>query len=102
MEGKEAKRMENILNSDLAKELLTVISYFEDNFITQLPNDFLHKLTDLAADSNKDFYIDENKNLSDQNLSEDCKNWISLLYYQNSNQVIRDELLNAWLKKCDD
>ena len=43
------------LNSDLAKEILTVISYLEDNLINQLSNDFLSKLVDLAADSNKDF-----------------------------------------------
>ncbi len=90
------------LNSDLAKEILTVISYLEDNLINQLSNDFLSKLVDLAADSNKDFYIDENKKLINQNLSEDCKNWISLLYYQNSDPATRNELLNTWLKNSVD
>ncbi len=89
--------MEEYLNSNLAKELLTFLPYFEEDFINNISSDLLEKLVILAADSDKDFFIQKNKKLSEQNISEECKDFIALLYYQNSEDKIKNELLENWL-----
>lgn len=90
--------MEEVLDNDLAKEILTILPYLDDKFVNSLSSDLLAKLTDLAADSTKDFYIQKDKKLNEQNLSEECKNWLSLLYYEFASSSEKDELLNYWIK----
>ncbi len=86
------------LDNDLAKEILTVLAYLDNTFINNLSNTLLVKLTDLAADSTKNFYIQKNKKLDEQNLSEECKNWLSLFYYKFSNSSEKNEIINSWFK----
>ena len=90
--------MEEVLDNDLAKEILTILPYLDDTFVNSLSSDLLAEITDLAADSTKDFYIQKNKKLNDQNLSEECKNWLSLLYYEFANSSDKVEIINSWLK----
>ena len=91
--------MEEKLNSDLAKELLVVISYCEEDFLNNIPEYVLKKLSDFAADSQKDYYVDKNKSLSEQNISEECKNLLALIYFTymlDSNK--KNEMLDIWFK----
>ena len=68
-------------DSDVCKETLSVLAYFDTNLIKKIPNHVLKKLGELAADSNTEFYINLEKNLNEQNISEKCKDLISLIYY---------------------
>lgn len=90
--------MEESLDKDLAKELLTFLSYFEDGFVDGISDEFFNQLVDLAADSTKEFYIDEGKTLMEQEMTEECKNMISLLYFEESNPSVQEELVNSWIQ----
>ena len=92
--------MEEVLNNDfdLAKELLTVIPYLNNTFVSNLPRNFIANLTTLAANSTKDFYIQKDKRLEEQNLSEECKNWLSLLYYEYVDLSDKKDILESWFK----
>lgn len=69
------------LNSDLAKEVLTYISFFDEKLLDKLPNAFLKKLNDAAADSEKEYYINIDKTLEEQTMSDECKELLALIYY---------------------
>lgn len=89
--------MEEKLNSDIAKELIIVLSYFDEDLVSRIPNNFLKYINDLAADSTKEFYIDKERKLSEQNISEDCKDLIGLIYYLYfTNSKEKDEILDMW------
>ncbi len=91
--------MEEEFDSDLAKELLTVLAYCEESFQEKISDELVSQLITLAADSTKEFYIEEDKNLKDQNLSEECKDILSMLYYQCISKEEQEKLLRYWLKK---
>lgn len=83
--------------NDVYKEVLTVLAYFNDDFIEKIPDKVLKKLNELAADSKTDFYIDTEKNLYEQNISEESKDLISLIYYNFvADKNEKKELLKIW------
>lgn len=87
------------IDSDLAKELITVLFNCENEFTDKIPSDFLLMLNDLSADSHRNYYIDNNLPLDKQNITEECKDMLSLLYYCFSiNVKDKDEILNIWIK----
>ena len=88
--------MAEIYDSNLAKELLTILANLDDNFVNKLPTNFLKHLTFIAADASKDFYITKNKNLNEQNISEQCKDVLAFLYYTTLDSENKDFLLNCW------
>lgn len=73
--------MEDCVNSDIAKEFLTVLAYCDDSFVDSIPDYVLKKLNDLAADSIRDFYIDMSKSLEEQDLSSECRDLLGELYF---------------------
>lgn len=73
--------MEGNVSCDVAKELLMVLSYCDNIFIEKIPKEVLIKINNFAADSNKEFYIREDKSLSEQDLSSECKDILSELYF---------------------
>ena len=85
------------LNKDVAKEFLMLASYFEEELLKKIPDELFQKLNDIAADSDKEYYVLEDKSLNEQNISEECKDLIALINYlylvPKSEQV---ELLNNW------
>lgn len=91
--------MEELLdNCDLAKEILTVLPYLDHTFINILPSDLITTLTDLAANSEKSFYIQKGKSLEEQDISEECKNWLALLYYKYTDPDQQNDILSSWMK----
>ncbi len=90
--------MEESVSPNLAKELLNVIFFLEDDFIDRLPDDFINKLVLLAADSDKNFVLKKDKKLWEQEISEECKNYLALLYYQFSSRDKQNELIESWAK----
>ena len=83
--------------NDVCKEVLTVLSYFNYDLIQKIPDKVFKKLIELAADSDADFYIDIEKNLDEQDLSEECKDLVSLIYYEYiANDDEKNNLLKLW------
>ena len=74
--------MEKILeNKDIFKEVLVILSYFNEDVTDKIPRNVFNKIKDIAADSKENFYIDPNKSLDEQDISEQSKDLISLIYY---------------------
>ena len=87
--------MEEKVNEDLVKEVLIVLSNCENEILDKIPNNIINRFTELAGNSNKDFYINPGKNLAEQNISEECKDLLSTLYFMyvlDSND--QDEAIN--------
>lgn len=87
--------LENV-DKDLAKELIVLLSYLDNEFVDNIPDEIITKYTDLAADSDKDFYFDASKKLNEQDISEDCKDLVALLYHMYAIDNTKDEILKNW------
>lgn len=91
--------IEEKLNNDLAKEILTVISYCDNSFLNNIPSNIIKNLTNLAADSTKEYYIEKEKDLTEQNISEECKDFIAIMYFMYiSDSKEKELLLEKWFK----
>jgi len=90
--------MEKILNiSDISKETLTFLAFFDNKMIEKIPAHIITKLCEEAADSKLDFYIDVNKNFKEQKISEKSKDLISLIYYDYiAEEEEKKEILKQW------
>ena len=90
--------MENIQNiSDISKETLTFLAFFDNKLIEKIPTHIISKLCEEAADSKLDFYIDTTKSFQEQNISEKSKDLISLIYYDYiAEEDEKKEILNQW------
>lgn len=87
------------LSSDVAKEFLTILAYCDNSFLEKIPNQIVKKMNDLAADSLKDFYIDVNKPLTEQKISEECKDLLSLFYYMYMTEPsAQKNIFASWTK----
>lgn len=90
--------MEKILEmNDVCKEVFTILAYLDTNLLDKIPNKFLKFISEQAADSNYDFYIDVEKDLDEQNISEESKDLLSLIYYSyiaDENQ--KKEISKTW------
>lgn len=83
--------------SDISKETLTFLAFFDNEMVNKIPNKVIVKLCEEAADSMKDFFINPNKNFEDQEISEESKNFISLIYYNYiADEVEKKEIENKW------
>ncbi len=82
---------------DIYKEVLTILAYFNDELIEKIPAKVFKELRELAADSKANFYIDTEKDLDKQDISEESKNLISLIYYSFiADEKEKRELLKMW------
>lgn len=66
---------------DVALETLEVLKYFNTEFTSKISESFLNSLKELAKKSKLEVKIDANKKLINQNISEETKDIISLIYY---------------------
>lgn len=82
---------------DVAKETSYLLTYFEPDFVSKIPDSFLNELKELSKQSNKLFYIDGNKSLTEQNISDGAKDLISLIYYNFvATEDKQKELAKTW------
>lgn len=88
--------LEEKLNSDLAKEILAVFPFLDDAIIANIPDELMANLTELAADSTENYYIEENKELINQPLSSECKDFLSLIYFQFAAKQEKLQLIDNW------
>lgn len=67
--------------------------------IAKISNNFLEKLKKIAKTSKINVNIDKSKKLEEQKISEDCKDLISLIYYNYvASKEEKKEILDNWLK----
>ena len=59
---------------DIAKETIDILKYFDNDFISKIPENFMKKLQEISKASSLKVEIDASKKLEEQNISEDCKN----------------------------
>ena len=91
--------MEKYFDCDIAKEFLTFVSYCEKSFIDNIPSGIIQNLVELAADSTKSYFVDKNKSLVEQEISEGCKNLIISFYYSYMmDSLDKANILDEWLK----
>ncbi len=82
---------------DISKETLTFLAFFDSNMIKRIPDYIIAKLCEQAADSKMNFYIDETKKFEEQNISEKCKDMISLIYYNYiAGEDEKKEIIEKW------
>ena len=82
---------------DIYKEVIIVLSNFNKEVIQKIPDSVFSKLIDLAADSTHTVNIDINKELEEQNLFEESKEMISLIYYKYiAEDDEKKELVKIW------
>lgn len=83
--------------NDICKEVLIILSQFSDNLIEKIPSKVFINLRELATDSKVNFYIEPEKHLYEQNISEKGKDLISLIYYNYiADENEKKELLKLW------
>lgn len=83
--------------SDISKETLTYLAFFDNEMISKIPSYVIRKLCQEAAESKLNFYINPNKKFEEQNISEKSKDLISLIYYEYiANEEEKKEILHKW------
>ena len=83
--------------NDIANEVVSVLNYMEQDLVKKIPIKFLDFLKNLAKDTNKKINIDLNKSLLEQNISEESKDLIGLIYYNylvDENE--KKQILKIW------
>lgn len=82
---------------DVCKEVLTILGYLNNDIMEKIPSRILKELNELAADSKLNYYIDKEKDLLGQDISEKSKDLIALLYYSYiANENEKYELSKIW------
>lgn len=85
--------------SDVAKETIEILNYFDSNFISKISTEFLDYLKELAQSSTINVTIDKNKKLKEQNLSEECKSLISLIYHDYiAKEEDKEKIEKIWIE----
>lgn len=83
--------------SDVAKETITVLNYFNTEFVSKIPSNVLEGLKEVANKSSLTFNIKQNKKLAEQKISEETKDLISLIYYSYiATEEQKKELKKTW------
>ena len=82
---------------DVALETLEVLKYFNTEFTSKISESFLNSLKELAKKSKLEVKIDANKKLITQNISEETKDIISLIYYNYfADDKEKNEIAKIW------
>lgn len=84
-------------NNSVYKEVFMVLAYFDEEMLKKIPDTLLEKIKEYAAESKEEVYVDFNKELKNQDISEDAKDFISIIYYNyiaDENEKI--EIKKAW------
>ena len=88
---------DKITINDIAKETLIVLDNFEQDVILKIPQEFIIKLNNLAVTSKKQFKLDNDKVLLEQNISQETKNLMAYIYYTFiANSKEQEELIQLW------
>lgn len=82
---------------DIYKEVFMVLSNLNSQLVNKIPQKVFSKLVELAADSTKQVVIDVTKPINEQDISEESKDIISLIYYNCiADETEKRELIEIW------
>ena len=81
---------------DLAKEILMILPYIDKEYLIKIPQDFINNLVYLASLSNKNFTFEKGKNFKEMDISSECKDFLAILIFNESDIEERKNLLNIW------
>ncbi len=82
---------------DIYKEVLMVLTNLNSELVQKIPEKVFNKLIELAADSDMRVVIDTTKPIEEQNISEESKDIISLIYYNCiADEKEKKELIEIW------
>ena len=92
--------MEKIQESkETCQELLAILACCDKEIIEKIPASFLQEVMNIAGDSNSEYYLEGNKALDEQKISDECKNLIGLMYYSYiADEDEKRELQEIWNK----
>ena len=84
----------------IACETLCILNHCDKSFVNRIPAKILNKLKSIESNSSTtNIKIYKNKKIEEQDISEDTKNFIALLYYNYvANAEERKDILNIWIK----
>lgn len=84
---------------DVMKETLEVLKNVEGEFFKKLPEHIKECLIKYSEKSDKKISLDMSKRLNEQDISEECKDLLSIIYYVCcDNEDEKKELLECWNK----
>ena len=82
---------------DIAKETMEILKHFDKEFTSKISKNFINSLEKLAEKSKIQIKIDWDKKLSEQEISEESKDLISLIYYSYfADKDEKEKLLKIW------
>lgn len=82
---------------DIYKEVFMVLTNLNGELVNKIPQKVFIKLIELAADSTKQVIIDTSKPIDEQDISEESKDIISLIYYNCiADEVEKKQLIEIW------
>lgn len=84
----------------IACETLCILEHCDKSFVNRIPIKILNKLKSIKSNSSiTNIKIYKNRKIEEQDISEDTKNFIALLYYNYvANVKERKDILNIWIK----
>lgn len=82
---------------DGAKEVLTILEYVSPDITNKIPENFIIKLKELSVNSGKLVQINPDEDLGKQDISEEAKDILSLIYYSYfANNEEQENLQKRW------
>lgn len=83
--------------NNVAKETIEILKYFDSKFLSKISENFLKELRQLAKDSNLEVKIDKNKKLKEQEISDETKSLISIMYYRYfATEEEKKDIIKIW------
>ena len=82
---------------DIAKETLEILECFNSDYKSKISKKFIKSLKELADASEIEVKVDPNKKLKEQEISEESKDFIALIYYTyivDKNE--KEKILKIW------
>lgn len=83
--------------SDVAKETLYILEYFNPEFVAKIPIRFKNNLKEIAKNSNRKVKVERNRKLKEQPILEETKELIASIYYSYvATEEQKKELIEIW------
>ena len=84
----------------IACATLCILEHCDKSFVNRIPIKILNKLKSIKSNSSiTNIKIYKNRKIEEQDISEDTKNFIALLYYNYVENVKeRKDIINIWIK----
>ena len=84
----------------IACETLCILEHCDKSFVNRIPAKILNKLKSIKSNfSTTNLIIYKDKRIEEQDISEDTKNFIALLYYNYvADAEEKKDILNIWIK----